>query len=372
VLNYEPLQPYIWGGKGVGSQGDGSAQFVARSKADQRAAADLIEKELGMPALKLTLGGVDRADPFSTDSQDGGSGITVRAWPRVRKAVIPAAGLGTRLFPATKATKKEWFPIIDRDGVAKPAIFLIVEEALNAGIEEVIIIVQPEDLKDFRALFTSRTPAASYDKLPGYLQAYAGHILDMGRRVSFVEQRTQEGFGHAVYGTREAVGNEPFLLMLGDHLYRSNTDRTCARQLLDTYHQNGLSVLGLRPTPERDIGSYGTAVGDWLVENRLLTITEIAEKPTMEYAREHLRMAQMAEDEYLTLFGLYVLKPQIYELLEENIARNLREGGEFQLTTALDRLREQDGFLGLLVDGKAYDIGLPDAYIQALQHLRRG
>jgi UTP--glucose-1-phosphate uridylyltransferase len=160
--------------------------------------------------------------------------------------------------------------------------------------------------------------------------------------------------------------------MLGDHLYRSNTDRTCARQLLDIYHQNGLSVLGLRPTAERDIGSYGTVTGEWLVENRLLTITEIAEKPSVEYARQHLRMPQMPENQYLTLFGLYVLKPQIYELLEENIARNLREGGEFQLTTALEALRQEDGFLGLQVDGQSYDIGLPDSYIQALQQLRQG
>src|SRR5690606_28274924 len=122
VLDYEPLKPHIYGGKGVGSQGDGSAQFIARSAADQKAVMEILERDLGLSALELTL------EPL----------------PRVRKAVIPAAGFGTRLFPATKATKKEMFPIIDRDGIAKPAILLIVEEALNAGIEEVIIIVQEE------------------------------------------------------------------------------------------------------------------------------------------------------------------------------------------------------------------------------------
>src|SRR5690606_4860381 len=125
----EPLKPHIYGGKGVGSQGDGSAQFIARSAADQKAVMEILERDLGLSALELTL------EPL----------------PRVRKAVIPAAGFGTRLFPATKATKKEMFPIIDRDGIAKPAILLIVEEALNAGIEEVIIIVQEEDLNDFEA-----------------------------------------------------------------------------------------------------------------------------------------------------------------------------------------------------------------------------
>ncbi|NIO72056.1 MAG: GHMP kinase, partial [Anaerolineae bacterium] len=104
VLNYEPLKPHIWGGKGVGSQGDGTAQFIARSEADQQAVIEIIERDLGMPCLTLTL----------------------RTGQKVRKAVIPAAGFGTRLFPATKATKKELFPIIDRDGIAKPAVLLIV------------------------------------------------------------------------------------------------------------------------------------------------------------------------------------------------------------------------------------------------------
>jgi mevalonate kinase len=131
VLNYEPLKSHVWGGKGVGSQGDGTAQFIARSEADQQAVIEIIERDLNMPCLKLTL----------------------YAGTKLRKAVIPAAGFGTRLFPATKATKKELFPIVDRDGIAKPAILLIVEEALEAGLDEVIIIVQEHDLEAFRSFF---------------------------------------------------------------------------------------------------------------------------------------------------------------------------------------------------------------------------
>jgi UTP-glucose-1-phosphate uridylyltransferase len=344
VLNYEALRPHIWGGKGVGSQGDGTAQLIVRSEADQRAAIEIIERDLSMPCLPLT----------------------ISSGPQVRKAVIPAAGFGTRLFPATKATKKELFPIIDRDGIAKPAILLIVQEALEAGVDEVVIIVQEHDLPAFRDFFNVQVTIENYNKLPPHFQEYARHILEVGRHVTFAVQKTQEGFGHAVYCAREAVGNEPFLLMLGDHIYRSDGGKSCARQLIETYDQHGLSVLGLRRTAEGQIANFGTVTGVWL-EDGTLNVTEFAEKPTVDYARTNLRIAGLPDDEYLTVFGQYVIKPEIFDILEEAIENNVRERGEFQLTSALDRLRQQDGFLGIEVDGQRFDIGIPEYYLATLQ-----
>jgi UTP-glucose-1-phosphate uridylyltransferase/mevalonate kinase len=346
VLRFEPLKPHVWGGKGVGSQGDGTAQLIAKSEADQQAVIEIIERDLGMSALKLTL----------------------RTGQKVRKALIPAAGFGTRLFPASKATKKELFPIIDGQGVAKPAILLIVEEALRAGIEEVIIIVQENDLEAFQFFFNVQITIENYNKLPPHFQEYSRRILEIGRRVRFVIQRNQEGFGHAVLCASEAVGNEPFLLMLGDHLYRSRGDKSCAEQLVDAYNAHGLSVLGLRCTPEEKIANFGTATGTWLEEGRLLSVTEFAEKPTLDYARSNLRVAGLGENEYLTVFGQYIIKPQIFGYLEEHVRHNVRERGEFQLTSALDRLRQEEGFLGLMIDGQRYDIGLPEYYLETLQN----
>jgi len=348
VLNYAPLKPHIWGGKGVGSQGDGTAQLLTRSEADQQAVIEIIERDLKMPCLELTL----------------------RPGVKVRRAVIPAAGFGTRLFPASKATKKELFPIIDRDGIAKPAILLIVEEAMEAGIEEIIIIVQENDLEDFRAFFNVQVSIENYNKLPRDFQKYAQQILEIGRRVSFVTQKTQEGFGHAIFCARDAVGDEPFLLMLGDHIYRSDSGKSCARQLLEVYHAHGLSVVGLRHTPEQEIGNFGTATGVWLEENRLLNVTEFVEKPPVDYARSNLRVPGLRDDEYLTFFGQYIIKPQIFEYLSENIVNNVRERGEFQLTSTLDRLRQEDGFLGLMIDGRRYDIGIPEHYLETLHTFR--
>ncbi len=348
VLNYASLKPHIWGAKGIGSQGDGTAQFLARSEPDQQAVVEIIERDLKLSCLKLTL----------------------RPGLQVRKAVIPAAGFGTRLFPASKATKKELFPIIDRDGVAKPAILLIVEEAVEAGIEEIIVIVQENDLEDFRSFFNTQVSIENYNKLSRNFQNYARQILEIGRRVSFVTQKTQEGFGHAIFCARKAVGDEPFLLMLGDHIYRSNSGKSCARQLLEAYHKHGLSVVGLRHTPENEIGNFGTATGVWLEENRLLNVTEFVEKPLVDYARSNLRVPGLCDDEYLTFFGQYILKPQIFGYLAENIANNVRERGEFQLTSTLDRLRQEDGFLGLLIEGRRYDIGIPEHYLETLHTFR--
>jgi UTP-glucose-1-phosphate uridylyltransferase/mevalonate kinase len=346
VLEYEPLQPHIWGGKGVGSQGDGTAQFIARSKIDQQAVIEIIERDLKMECLPLTL----------------------HAGQKVRKAVIPAAGFGTRLFPASKATKKELFPIVDRDGIAKPAILLIVEEALKAGIDQVIIIVQEQDLEAFRSFFNVQVSIENYNKLPRHFQEYAQHILEIGRHISFAIQKKQEGFGHAVYCARAAVGNEPFLLMLGDHVYRSEGERSCARQLIEAYNKHGKSVLGLRRTPEDMIANFGTATGIWIEDDDdLLNVTEFAEKPTVDYAHNNLRVAGLSEDEYLTVFGQYIIKPQIFDYIEEHIQHNVRERGEFQLTSTLDRLRQEDGFLGLVVDGQRFDIGLPAYYLETLK-----
>jgi len=349
VLAHEALRPHVWGGKGVGSQGDGSAQFIARSAADQQAVIEILARDMGLPSLPLTLG----------------------TGPKVRRALIPAAGFGTRLFPASKATKKELFPIVDRDGVAKPAILLIVEEALDAGIEEVVIVVQEEDLEEFGSFFNEQVSIENYNKLPPASQQYARRILEMGRRVRFVTQRTQQGFGDAVYCAREALGDEPFLLMLGDHLYRSNGPVSCARQVMDAFQQTGMSVVGLRPTAESEVGSFGVATGVWIEPGRRLNITEFAEKPTVDYARSRLQVPGIPDGQYLTVFGQYVISPRLFEYLEENIRNNVRERGEFQLTSALDRLRQEDGFQGLMVDGYRFDIGLPNYYLDTLAAFSR-
>ncbi|MBN2105377.1 GHMP kinase [bacterium] len=344
LLSDKRIQPYIYGGKGVGSQGDGTAQLIAKDAENQEKLIRIIENEMDMSCLKLI----------------------IQSGQRVKKAVIPAAGFGLRLFPASKAMKKELFPVLDRDGRTKPAIQIIIEEAVHAGIEEIAIIVQPEDQPLFEEYFYQPLRIENLSKLSQENQAYSQYILDLGHRLTFIPQETQDGLGHATYCANDWVDGEPFLLMLGDHLYQSNTDISCTRQLLNAYDRVGHSVVGLMTTPAKDVQKFGCVTGIWQEKDVLLSITDFTEKPSAEYAKEHLYVEGMHEDTFLTISGQYVLTPKIFDILKNHIHHNLRESGVFQLTSALDKVRVEEGFSGYILQGQRFDIGAPDTYRQTL------
>jgi len=346
VLADPKVREFVYGGKGVGSQGDGCVQFVARGEAERAQLARYLESTYGMECFQLDL-------------------VPPQA---VRKAVIPAAGFGTRLFPATKAVKKELFPIITPDGVAKPAIQVSIEEAVNAGIEEVAIIVQPGDEAVFRAFFSDPVPPEFYNRLPDKAKRQCHVLQELGERLTFITQERQEGFGHAVYCAREWVGNEPFLLMLGDHIYLSDTDTACARQLIDAFAANGKrSVVGVYVNQGEAVSHYGTLAGTWVDDgHRLVEIGEFAEKPSLDYARSNLVTPGLGEDRFLCIQGQYILVPAIFTHLERQIRTEQREAGEIQLTTALETLRQEEGMLGFLVEGQHYDTGQPVNYLNSM------
>ena len=286
---------------------------------------------------------------------------------RIKKAVIPAAGFGTRLFPATKVVKKELFPIIDKDGRAKPAIQLIVEEAVSGGIEEIGIVTQPNDKEVFASYFSDLPEPKLFNKLSRENQEYCQYLQNLGSKITFLAQDKQDGYGHAVFCAKEWVNNEPFLLMLGDHIYSSDAEKSCTSQILRVYEQVNQSVIGLNYLPAEMIHKAGCITGFWQENNSsILQVTQVYEKPTVEYARQNLRVEGMAEDNYLCIFGLYALTPNIFDLLADNINSDVREKGEFQLTSCLEKLRESGGMIGLLVDGKTFDIGMPNVYRQTI------
>lgn len=282
---------------------------------------------------------------------------------QVRKAVIPAAGYGTRMFPASKVVKKELFPIIDKDGRAKPIILAIVEEAIIGGIEEVAIVVQKSDRAIFEDLFNA-TPTY-FQKLSPANQEYCQYLQNLGKKITFIPQEVQAGYGHAVFCAKKWVGNEPFLLLLGDHVYSSDLEISCTRQILQVYQQVNQSVIGVKVTPGSEIHHYGCISGIWESEG-IVAVSKIYEKPDINYARAALRMEGMGANEFLSVFGMYVLMPQIFDYLEENIQKNFREKGEFQLTSCLERLREEESIVGYVVKGGCFDTGLPDVYRQTI------
>jgi UTP--glucose-1-phosphate uridylyltransferase len=285
---------------------------------------------------------------------------------KIRKAIIPAAGFGTRLFPATKVFKKEFFPIIDRDGRAKPTILLIVEEAMSAGIEEVGIVIQSSDRPLFESFFKTPPKPELFQKLSPQSQDYSQYLQQIGEKITLLIQDKQEGFGHAVFTATNWVGNEPFLLLLGDHIYRSNERISCASQLIKVYQDLEKSAIGLTIMPGDIIHKAGCVTGIWQELNSILSITKLYEKPDLEYARSHLHVEGMPEDKFLAVFGMYVLEPKIFNYLEAEIKNNLRYKGEFQLTTCLDKLCQDEGMFGYLVKGQYFDTGMPEFYRQTM------
>ena len=345
LLNYAPIQSLILGGKGVGSQGDGTAQLLTRNAEDQKKVIDIIEDKLNMPCLELII---------------GSSRV-------VRKAILTAAGFGARLFPASHALQKELFPIVDSSGSAKPAILTVIEEAVNSGIEEIGLVVHELDKAVFEQFFTRKPRIENFNQLSKPDQKLAETILELGRRITFITQNKQEGFGHAVHSAKNWVGNEPFLLMLGDHLYFSDTDIPCAQQLLNAYEKTGHSTIGLIEEPVELLRKRGVVSGISQDNDNLWTITEFAEKPKPDYAKEHLRVNGLAENNYLTIFGQYVLTPGIFDILESRIQADMRDGHTFELTTALEQLRRQEQVFGLKIKGEHFDIGTPADYLDALR-----
>ncbi|MGL5192038.1 MAG: sugar phosphate nucleotidyltransferase [Chroococcales cyanobacterium] len=290
----------------------------------------------------------------------------------IRKAIIPAAGFGTRLFPATKSVKKELLPIVDRQGRVKPTILAIVEEAITAGIEEVAIIVQPGDSPIFESFFKTPLSPIHYQKLSPENQAYSQYLQDLGQKITLLTQEVQEGYGHAVFCAKEWVNNEPFLLFLGDHVYLSDTELSCARQLVEVYNRVGKSTVALTVTPGEEIYHCGCVTGNWQDKDDILSLTQLCEKPDLDYARKNLTVEGLTGDRFLTVFGIYALTPTIFDFLEANIRNNLREKGEFQLTTCLEQVRQAEGMYGYQIKGRCFDTGMPDAYYQTFIDFRQG
>ncbi|MCT7976152.1 sugar phosphate nucleotidyltransferase [Laspinema olomoucense] len=290
----------------------------------------------------------------------------------IRKAIIPAAGFGTRLFPATKAVKKELLPIIDGQGRVKPTILAIVEEAISAGIEEVAIIVQPSDCHLFESFLKAPLNPHHYNKLSPENKAYSEYLQELGEKITLLIQEVQEGYGHAVFCAKDWVSDEPFLLFLGDHVYLSDTELSCASQLVEVYNRVGKSTVALTVTPGEEIYHCGCVTGNWQDNDKILSLTQVCEKPDLDYARKHLKVEGLRGDRFLTVFGIYALTPTIFDFLEANIRNNLREKGEFQLTTSLEQVRQAEGMYGYQIKGRCFDTGMPDAYYQTFIEFRQG
>ena len=296
----------------------------------------------------------------------------------VRKAVIPIAGLGTRHFPASHAVKKELFPVVGADGIARALFHYHLLELEAAGIEAVCIIVQPGEDEMVRDYL--RGPDDNYlkrlEKHPALLRE-AEQMRGFAKRVSFAVQHQQEGYGHAVFQTKDFAVGEMVLLGLGDHLFRGKGGlcgpHSPYRELADTAKiSSGKSVSAVNRISAGELKGYGTIAGTRRAENtRLIDVSLIIEKPAIAVAQEKLRVNDLPAGTWLGWFGMHLLAPSIYEILGEMIRDNIRDNGEFQLTRAQEIQRQREGYLALEMTGaERFDFGVPDDFVRSVSAFR--
>jgi UTP--glucose-1-phosphate uridylyltransferase len=271
------------------------------------------------------------------------------------------------MYPATTTIQKEMLPLMDRDGVTKPAIQLIIEEALESGIEEVCLVVNSHNRPQIEAHFGALSPdELRHFKGKDWAMLQSARVQQIAARLTLVEQPSPEGYGHAVWCARDFVGDEPFLLMLGDHIYTSGRHERAARQVIDVFEQHGASVSAVQQTPAELLHLFGAVRGKLIQhEPRVYDVDLIHEKPSIEFAEENLRVENLLWGTYLCFFGMHCFTPSIFDSLQFAIDRNLREKGEFQFTSAQERLRQSgERYLAFEAVGDRYDIGIPFGYAQ--------
>jgi len=245
----------------------------------------------------------------------------------VKRAIITAAGAGQERLPLQS--------VVDRDGISKTALAIIIEEILRAGVEEICLVVRP-----------------------GGQNAYAAAAGAHADRLHFVEQSSPLGYGHAIFCAREFTDHEPFLLLVGDHLYVSQASTGCAQQLMAVASAEACAVSAVQATSESKLPFYGSVGGRLVSPNqRIYQIENVLEKPTPTEAEQKLIVPGLRSGQYLCFFGMHVLTPTVMELLAK-LVLNAGERGGVHLTTALAQLAGAERYLACELSGQRYDIGL--------------
>lgn len=262
---------------------------------------------------------------------------------KVRKAIIPAAGLGTRFLPATKAQPKEMLPIVD-----KPTIQYIIEEAIESGVEEILIITG----RNKRAIEDHFDRSVELEFILAEKRKHS--LLKMVRDISdmvnihYVRQKEPKGLGHAIYCARSFVGNEPFAVLLGDDIVHA--DKPCLKQMIEAYDEYKTTILGVQEVAKEDVSKYGIVDGKH-IEGRVYKVNGLVEKPSVEEAPSNV-----------AILGRYIINPAIFEILEHT---EPGKGGEIQLTDALKELAQREAMYAYNFEGKRYDVGNKLGFLEA-------
>ncbi len=263
---------------------------------------------------------------------------------KIRKAIIPAAGLGTRFLPATKAQPKEMLPIVD-----KPTIQYIIEEAVASGIEEILIITGRnkkciEDHFDKSVELEMELEKNNKNELLELVQDIS-EMVD----IHYIRQKEPKGLGHAIRCAKTFVGNEPFAILLGDDIVY-NDEKPCLKQLIECYDEYKTSILGVQTVDKESVSKYGIVDGI-LIEDRVCKVKGLVEKPSIEEAPSNT-----------AILGRYIVTPKIFDILDNT---KPGKGNEIQLTDALLELIKEEAMYAYNFEGKRYDVGDKLGFLEA-------
>ena len=269
--------------------------------------------------------------------------------------------------------KKDFFPIPCPDGMVRPVILILLEELVKSGIEEICLVLGSEEERQQYADYFERPLSDEHlRKLNPEAQEYENHILDIGKRLHYVYQREKRGFGHAVFQAAQFARNEPVLLLLGDTIYRSDSNKPCALQLIEEYERYNSLMVSIHSIPLLDVSHYGILHGVWEdKDNTILNVDVMHEKPKSSYAEEFLGVRnKQGEKEYYSVFGQYILTPEVFAQLHEDIMKKEIDGdhvSEIELTSALEAVRQRSGMMGVRLKGRMFDMGNPAALTRCVE-----
>jgi len=342
VIDDSTIKKLSFGARGIGSGGDGSVQILAKDSASQEALLDYLNNTLKM-------------DAFS---------YNIKASHRIKKAIMPVAGFGTRLYPISRAIKKAFMPIND-NGIMKPIILKLVEELDASGIEEICLVIGQDDKEQFDSFFKKSLQTDNLNKLDEKTKEYEFNILRIGEKISYVVQEEQKGFGHAVYLCKDFVKNDPVLMILGDTYYTSlDENETCIEQILNYYDEVHKNIIGIGKIDKDEIENVGILTGEWEDNSKTkMSVRKLVEKPKLDYALEHL---SMEDGNCYGNFGMWIINHYVFDQIGENIRNRITSKNEYQFVDAIAQILNDVEVKALKLKGQSHDIGNIKSYQKTL------
>lgn len=319
VLEDKFIKKVVFGMKGCGSGGDGSVQFICKSESDRGVLIKYLYEKYNMNSYCSTI-----------------------KKNKITKAVIPVGGYGTRMYPMTKIMNKELLPIKDKDNVIKPAILILLEELIDSNIEEIYLVLDKDSLKQYKKLFRE-------DSI--YSFSYEDKLKQIKEKIKYVLDDTHLGMGNALKLCKKYINSDDFMLLLGDQIYKSYTDKSCLGQILDFYYSNNCyPMVTSSKCVKKDASKYGILLGK--VENKSFEIDKIVEKPNDKQIEEIEK-----KYEFYSVFGCYILHNNFFDYLDKDIV----------FSNCLEKYILENKVYSFIPDGRYYDLGNNKNYLEAFK-----